>query len=186
MEIGTDPTTGITGLKVDGINDFGKEVETFKVKFTICGDYACKETLSDWDPIVAYKAGQCIAIDTLGNENHGGDDDVKVCAYPNPFHGNLRFDWKCDEDDYVELDIIDKCGKHVHTVYKGNVWKGESYSFECGDDKLKEDLYIYRVSSSKRTTQYGKLIKKHSTNLHYKRKRPARCWPFLFLTILSL
>ena len=161
MEIGTDPTTGITGLKVDGVNGFGKEVETFKVKFTICGDYACKETLNDWDPIVAYKAGQCIAIDTLNNGGGHDDEDDVVCAYPNPFHGNLKFQWKCKQDDYVELDIIDKCGKTVHKVYKGNVWKGESYSFECNDENLNEDLYIYRFSCSKGKTQYGKLIKKH-------------------------
>ncbi len=164
MELGTDPTTGITGLKVDGVNNFGKESATFKVKFTICGDNSCIETLKDWDPVVAYKAGLCIAIDTLSNSGHnGGDDDggVKVCAYPNPFHGNLKFDWKCDEDDYVELDIIDKCGKKVQQVYKGNVWKGESYSFECGDDKLNDDFYIYRFTCTKRKTQYGKLLKLH-------------------------
>ncbi|MEO7990499.1 MAG: SprB repeat-containing protein [Chryseolinea sp.] len=163
MELGTDPTTGIAGLKVDGVNGFGKESATFKVKFTICGDNSCNETLKDWDPIVAYKAELCIAIDTLGHGDHSGGDDggVKVCAYPNPFHGNLKFDWKCDEDDYVELDIIDKCGKQVHQVYKGNVWKGESYSFECGDNKLNDDFYIYRFTCTKNKTQYGKLLKLH-------------------------
>lgn len=163
MEIGKDPTTGLTGLKVDGINDFGKEHETFKVRFTICGDYTCNETLSDWDPVVAFKAGQCIAYDTLNlsGNNHDPEDDGQVCAYPNPFHGNLKFNWKCDEDDYVELDIIDKCGKEVHKVYKGKVWKGESYSFECSAENLNEDLYIYRFTSSKKKPQYGKLIRKH-------------------------
>ncbi|HOY49466.1 MAG TPA: hypothetical protein PK281_08700 [Flavobacteriales bacterium] len=161
MEIGKDPTTGLNGLKVDDIDGFGKEPATLKVTFTICGDYACKETLKDWAPVVAYKAGQCIAIDTLGHDDDNGDDGVKVCAYPNPFHGNLKFDWKCNEDDYVELEIIDKCGRQVHQVYKGNVRKGESYSFECNDENLKEDMYIYRFYSGKRKTQYGKLIKKH-------------------------
>lgn len=161
MEIGKDPTTGLNGLKVDDIDGFGKEPDSFTVTFTICFDNACHDVLRNWDPVVAYKAGQCIAYDTLGLEYHHDDDDPKVCAYPNPFHGNIRFDWKCDEDDYVELDIIDKCGREVHKVYRGNVWKGESYSFECSGSDMNDDLYIYRFTSSKKRPVYGKLIKKH-------------------------
>jgi len=165
MEIGKDPTTGLHGLKVDNIDDFGKEPETFKVKFTVCGDKSCEETLHTWNPIVAYKAGQCIAYDTLnlsgGDDNDHDEDDGKICAYPNPFHGKLKFTWECDADDYVELDIIDKCGKEVNKVYKGKVTKGESYSFECDGENLNEDIYIYRFTSTKKKPQYGKLIRRH-------------------------
>ncbi|EMR01642.1 SprB repeat-containing protein [Cesiribacter andamanensis] len=66
MEIGTtDPTTGITGLKVDNIKGFGEEGKagSFTVTYTICAS-----SCSTADPycgfLVAYKAGQCVNYGT--------------------------------------------------------------------------------------------------------------------------
>ncbi|HEY9047396.1 MAG TPA: SprB repeat-containing protein, partial [Ohtaekwangia sp.] len=158
MEIGKDPTTGLYGLKIDNINGFGNEQATFTVTFTLCSnDYNCSNTLKNWQPVVAYKAGLCVAYDTL---NQGDGDGPVVCAYPNPFYGSVHFNWRCDEDDYIELDILDKCGKEVHKVFKGNVEKGQTYSFECTGDNLHDDLYIYRFASTRKKIVYGKLVKK--------------------------
>jgi len=162
IKIGQDPTTGLYGLKVDNIDDFGKTPDSFTVKFTICADQSyCRAKLNDWNPKVAYKAGTCVSVQTIdGDEPDPGDgEDGGVCAYPNPFHGDIKFSWKCKEDDYVELDIIDKCGREVRKVYKGNVYKGETYSFDCNGSNMDEDLYIYRFRCSKKTS-YGKLIKR--------------------------
>ncbi|MEX1239211.1 MAG: SprB repeat-containing protein, partial [Cyclobacteriaceae bacterium] len=60
MEFGKDPTTGLYGLKVDDINGFGKEGESFTVRFTVCKANDCE--LSGWDPTVAYKAGLCVGV----------------------------------------------------------------------------------------------------------------------------
>ncbi|HEY3404541.1 MAG TPA: SprB repeat-containing protein [Ohtaekwangia sp.] len=155
LEFGKDPTTGLYGLKVDDINDFGGEPGTFKVRFTLCAEDECKDKLSNWKPVVAYKAGQCVADDTLSLDD---DDDFEVCGYPNPFHGDIRFEWKCKNDDYVQIDIIDKCGREMKKVYKGHVRKGETYRVDCDGSEWKDDMYFYRFSSSKRTT-YGKLLK---------------------------
>ena len=57
----TNPTSGLTGLKVDGITEFGDEspLESFTVSFTFCPT-DCEEGKSCFDPLVAYKAGQCL------------------------------------------------------------------------------------------------------------------------------
>ena len=60
--IGKDPTTGVTGLKIDDISGFGdRGEESFIVKFTWCSDNSCDKELG----VVAYKAGQCVDYDTL-------------------------------------------------------------------------------------------------------------------------
>ncbi len=68
---GKDPKTGVYGLKIDDIRNFGeKGADSFTIKFTWCGDASCNKTLS----VVSYKAGQCIDYDTLqdsGNDNDG-------------------------------------------------------------------------------------------------------------------
>lgn len=63
MEVNiTDPTTGITGIKVDNIPGFGKDPEfsSFEVSFTFCPDQECEGEIACITPEVAYKAGQCI------------------------------------------------------------------------------------------------------------------------------
>jgi hypothetical protein len=153
MEIGEDPTTGLYGLKVDDINNFGSHEGSFKVRFTVCDMQDCTE---DWQPVVAYKAGQCVAYDTLNaGQDNGG---VKVCAYPNPFRKSLTFSWTSDEDDYVNLAIIDMHGNEMTTVFQGSVKRGESYTFKVDDTTLRDDLYIYRYTSRK-STVYGKIMK---------------------------
>ena len=153
---GTDPKTGLYGLKVDDINGFGKTAESFTVTFTVCSEStSCSTLLKTWDPLVSYKAGQCVAYDTLGGDTNEPDP---VCAYPNPFREDIRFRWTCNEDDYVDLRIMDKWGKEIRQVYKGNVRKGQTYLFECSGAELRDDLYIYRLSS-KRKTIHGKLLK---------------------------
>ena len=81
QEIGTDPTTGLKGFKIDDIPSFGKDSDSsFTVSVTICSDSTCLEQLG----VVAYKAGQCVDYDTLdyevidpgdGDDGDGDDDD---------------------------------------------------------------------------------------------------------------
>ncbi|MCK5703228.1 MAG: SprB repeat-containing protein, partial [Cyclobacteriaceae bacterium] len=57
-----DPTTGIGGIKIDGIENFGKDPEftSFQVEFTFCPNQDCGEIETSLIPTVAYKAGQCV------------------------------------------------------------------------------------------------------------------------------
>jgi hypothetical protein len=158
MVVGTDPKTGLYGLKVDDISGFGSYEDSFTVTFTICSEESsCRESLEDWNPLVSYKAGQCVAYDKIDDES---DEPDPVCSYPNPFHDDIKFRWTCKEDDYVDLRIVDKWGKDVRSVYRGEVRKGKTYVFECSGSDLREDLYIYKLTSRKKTV-YGKLLKGH-------------------------
>ncbi|HEY8937943.1 MAG TPA: T9SS type A sorting domain-containing protein [Cyclobacteriaceae bacterium] len=74
--IGKDPTTGLTGFKIDNIPSFGKGSNlSFTVKVTICGGSTCDGKLG----VVAYKAGTCVDYDTLNyeitNPNGGGGNN---------------------------------------------------------------------------------------------------------------
>src|SRR5258705_1355410 len=64
QEIGYDPTTGLTGFKIDNTSNFGSTSDQyFLVSFRLCangsGCTAC------WKPAVAYKAGDCYELDSL-------------------------------------------------------------------------------------------------------------------------
>ncbi|TAJ15629.1 hypothetical protein DMA11_00010 [Marinilabiliaceae bacterium JC017] len=64
----TDPSTGLNGLKVDDITDFGEEGQpaTFSLTYTVCSDNEeCLNSLLKSDYVVGYKAGQCVSTDTL-------------------------------------------------------------------------------------------------------------------------
>jgi hypothetical protein len=159
MEYGKDPTTGLYGLKVDDIDDFGKTPDSFTVTFTICAyDYGCKDELSDWKPKVGYKAGQCVAYDRIDIDDEVDEDpDGPICkAYPNPYVDRLCFEWTADKDDDVWLDLLDMNGNHVKSLYCGKVYRGERYKVECGD--LTKSMYIYRFKSRHKTS-YGKICK---------------------------
>lgn len=158
MVVGKDPKTGLYGLKVDDIDGFGKYEDSFTVTFTICADMSsCKDLLKDWEPLVAYKAGQCIAYDKMEDD---AEDPDPVCSYPSPFRDDIKFRWKCKEDDFVDLCIVDKWGKDIRRVFRGEVRKGKTYVFECSAADLREDMYIYKFKSKKKTV-YGKLMKGH-------------------------
>src|SRR5690606_37423196 len=153
------PTTGLYGLKVDGIDNFGGAPDSFTVTFTVCSDdYHCNNKLKDWNPKVAYKAGQCVAYEKVEGEGPIYEEpEGPVCkAYPNPFADKLTFEWTADTDDDVVLDLLDTQGIHVKSLYCGRVYRGEQYRVECGD--LTKSMYIYRFKSKKKTT-YGKICK---------------------------
>src|SRR5690606_19550534 len=68
IEVGKDPTTGITGFKIDDISKFGEGSKggTCIVSFTVCKESeTCEEALNCWNPKVAYKAGTCVYLETL-------------------------------------------------------------------------------------------------------------------------
>lgn len=65
QEIGTDPTSGLTGFKIDDISDFGeKGPSAFTVRFVHCStEEQCGNDC--WQPRVAYKAATCVNFETL-------------------------------------------------------------------------------------------------------------------------
>jgi hypothetical protein len=63
--IGYDPTTGLTGFKINNTTNFGScAVKDFTVSFRLCASSSCPQ-LQCWSPQVAYKAGNCFELDTI-------------------------------------------------------------------------------------------------------------------------
>lgn len=76
----TDPTTGIYGIKVDDIENFGEDgaSNTFTLEYTVCAsDSECIKLLMS-SINMAYKAGQCIFEETIEIANN------KLEAYITP------------------------------------------------------------------------------------------------------
>ena len=139
MEIGADPTTGLNGLKVDGISTFGKKPESFTVRFTLC-ETNCD--LSTWNPVVAYKAGQCVATEgiIIDASNIGS---TLVAVYPNPFSHVIHFEWQA-VNQHTSLDIIDQYGNVVmHSTSADADANGFYVNLEASS--LPKGMYYYRL-----------------------------------------
>jgi len=155
LVLGKDPTTGLTGLKVDNVSNFGKEQDSFIVEFKVCGSTDCANQLAGWNPVVAYKAGQCIAYDTLSMQGPG---TTSSCGYPNPFHNSIHFDVEGDRDDHVTIEIYDLRGNRVAENHDTWILKGEKKTISIEGSGLGENLYYYRVRCGTNVTT-GKLMK---------------------------
>lgn len=85
VAIGTDPTTGISGFKIDDIKGFGEngKAGTFKVTYTVCKDNSCDASTPFCEPMVAYKAGQCVTYD-IATPGSSATENPVISAYPNP------------------------------------------------------------------------------------------------------
>ncbi|HEY5748093.1 MAG TPA: hypothetical protein VIU12_18610 [Chryseolinea sp.] len=80
-------------------------------------------------------------------------------VYPNPFKDKLNFEWTAPYDDYVQVEILDKSGRRLTTVFEGKVTKGQHYNFEWSAAGLTDHFYFYKYSSS-RNKDYGQLTRK--------------------------
>ena len=153
MVTGQDPTTGLHGLKVDNISSFGKEVESFTVRFTLCGSDC---DVSMWRPEIAYKAGECVAIETI-SINAAAVPANSVAVYPNPFTEQINFEWQAGQEQ-MSLDIIDQYGNVVlHSNAPAE--KTNGYSLALESSSLPKGMYYYRMVVDGRTYS-GKLTKR--------------------------
>jgi hypothetical protein len=140
MVLGKDPTTGLYGLKVDGINYFGKEESSFTVRFTVCENNDCN--LTDWNAGVAYKAGQCVAFESV--EIEASAFTTMVSVYPNPFNDQIHFEWSIKKEN-VKLDIIDQYGNPVSAATQFTNGAG-GYNITLESSSLPKGMYYYRLT----------------------------------------
>lgn len=150
MEVGLDPTTAVYGLKVDDISSLGKEVDSFSVRFTVCESSLC--SLGEWVPSVAYKAAQCVSIQSLGMEETTDPVNV-VSAYPNPFEGFIYMEWSV-ATDYYTLEIIDQYGNVVIHAEAAT-----ASSLRLDASALPKGMYYYRLAMNGKSFS-GKLSKR--------------------------
>lgn len=153
MSVGKDPTTGLHGLKVDDISDFGKKAEVFTVTFTVCTTSACD--LSSWEPLVAYKAGLCVASETTVASDMINEGAVSV--YPNPFNETIHVEWTANKA-FANLEIIDQYGNIVSSHNTVSV-EGNQYASTLETAHLPRGMYYYRLTADGKT-HHGKISKK--------------------------
>jgi hypothetical protein len=153
LVVGKDPTTGLTGLKVDNVSNFGKQRGSFGLSFTVCGSANCVGELEDWNPVVAYKAGQCIAYDTLSF-----NQQISYRAYPNPFNESIHFEVVGQGDESVHLEIYDQYGKKVLENDETRTVHGETKTISVEGSGLRENLYFYRIRTKSKVSS-GMLLK---------------------------
>ena len=151
MEFGKDPTTGLYGLKVEGINSFGKIADAFTVRFTLCETDSCDP--DGWTPTVSYKAGQCVGSEATSIEASATNQLVMV--YPNPFSEMINFEWILPGAD-VNLEIIDQYG---NTVARSSETHPENQFIRLDCSGLPHGIYYYRLTVDGRTYS-GKVSKK--------------------------
>ncbi|HMG89630.1 MAG TPA: hypothetical protein VK589_06210 [Chryseolinea sp.] len=89
-----------------------------------------------------------------------GEEEIsfKLDVYPNPFADKLNFEWTATANDYVRIEILDKFGNRMTTMYEGSVSKGQHYTFDWTASGLRERIYYYRFTSSTNSA-YGKLVR---------------------------
>jgi hypothetical protein len=79
-------------------------------------------------------------------------------VYPNPFTDKLNFEWTATANDFVRIEILDKFGNRMTTLYEGSVSKGQYYAFDWTASGLREHVYYYKFTSST-DSAYGKLLR---------------------------
>lgn len=152
MTFGKDPTTGLYGLKVDDIDHFGKDADTFTVRFTVCETSDCD--LSDWRPVAAYKAGLCVATEPVAVHN---ETQEAVSVYPNPFTETVNFEWQSAHQT-VQLQIIDQYGNSLSTRARHEEDNGRNF-LVLESSALPKGMYYYRLTLDGHT-YHGKLSKR--------------------------
>ncbi|HTH57057.1 MAG TPA: T9SS type A sorting domain-containing protein [Cyclobacteriaceae bacterium] len=152
---GRDPTTRLTGLKVDNANNFGKTVDSFTLRFSVCGGNDCIDKLKKWNPVVAYKAGQCVAYDTLSFSS-----SVSNCLsiYPNPVRDSFSIEMTTDEDDEAVIDLFNQYGQKVGESIKTRVIADQKNTIKVDASSLPTNIYLYQVKTSK-SRYHGRILK---------------------------
>jgi hypothetical protein len=154
LAVGYDPTTGLTGLKVDNVSNFGKTIGSFTLQFDVCFPADCRTQMTNWNPVVAYKAGQCIAYDTLTLSTQ-----PSVCQYPNPFEDSFNLDITTpEENDWASVEILDQYGKSCGNITRQPLKSSVKNVIKVEASFLPQNIYLYKVRTSK-SIHYGRMVK---------------------------
>jgi hypothetical protein len=116
-----DPTTGLTGIKIDDIPNFKEAGDQFEFSISFTSDGSCN--INCWSPLVAYKAAQCVITEQVEEEclatqrsSIGGID-----IYPNPASEYIYIDTSLlDKETVYSVSLYDGAGNLITTLAKGD------------------------------------------------------------------
>lgn len=157
----TDPNNGLWGFKVDNIQNFGENnlPESFQVGYIFCpDDEYCADLQSYWEPIVAYKAGNCIIYDTLDvSVLPGFTPQVRVA--PNPSTGPITFTFTIPGKGFAKLEIIDAFGDRILLPLNGTFTQQQRLHRTLDTQLLIPGIYFYLLTTNYGTTSGRFLVK---------------------------
>lgn len=159
--VNQDPTTGLSGIKIDDIPSFGKDEynTTFMIYLNLTSqDPNCLEKLKCFAPVISYKAATCIYEEFTQSECFDDNIDDIVKTYPNPTHDYLKVNFdKCDKSASYSVALINCRGEKI-----------DSHHFQRGSKKdciidltaRKNGLYLIEVKGSNGFRRVQRVIKK--------------------------
>lgn len=68
-----------------------------------------------------------------------------TAAYPNPFNPSANFTLRVESAQQVDIALFDALGRHVQTIYSGQMAAGERRVFTINGSALPSGLYVYRA-----------------------------------------
>ena len=159
--VNQDPTTGLSGLKIDDIPSFGKDEQltSFSISFTLTSDNSdCLEELQCFTPTIAYKASTCVYKETTKGECAEENDLAEVITtYPNPTTDVVKVDMKnCDKKLSYKADVFDYRGDKIRTYL---IEKGFTDELVIDMKYRKHGLYILQLTRSDGKHSRHKIIK---------------------------
>ncbi|MCW3788438.1 SprB repeat-containing protein [Plebeiibacterium sediminum] len=152
----TDPTTGLYGLKIDNISNFGQSgADHFKIEFEACFNSGILPEYLQ----VAYKAANGYSMQLINLFSDGNSDQgIEIKAFPNPFKDNINFTIVSKETADGELAIYNTYGEKIKSIFSGTFLANIEYTFTYQGDDINDRLLFYKLTSNKGVVQ-GKLLK---------------------------
>ena len=106
--------------------------------------------------------GTLDCISTSTETTGPGNNSVSLRNFPNPFTNKTTFVFSTPQDTKAKLDIYDITGRHVQTLFDGEVTKDKDYTinYDCKDNT--PGISIYKLTTNESTVT-GKMM--HVNNL---------------------
>ena len=161
-KVQSDPTTGLTGIKVDDIPSFGKDAHnsSFTVKLELTADDpACYDELKCFAPVIAYKASTCVYEEITQSECAIDEEFTshEISTYPNPTCDYIKVNMEnCDKSSSYTANLFDFDGEKLCTY---NIDKGFTDEFLVDLRYKKHGLYLLQLTSSKGRSTMHRIVK---------------------------
>jgi hypothetical protein len=84
------------------------------------------------------------------NTMSGGEENVKVSAYPNPFYSTATIEFQnTKQTAHFVVELFSLSGNKVTTLFNAEVEQGESRKVEVNAGDLPSGIYVYRITSGR-------------------------------------